>query len=345
MAREQNLQSVAWLLDHYRRNQLELDPPYQRRSVWNQSYKDHFIDTILLNYPAPAIFLYEDLSPEGVAKYSVVDGKQRLTSIFEFVNNEFPVSDAADATAYRGKYFQDFLDDQKREFFGYRFLIEYLPGSDEGVINNVFNRINKNVAKLTAQELRHAKFEGAFISTCERLADWMVELLGNKFPRIATTSRKQMKDVELVAHILLCIEENPASYSQDDLDKAFSDRDSDWPQNIQVESEFRHAIGYCRDMILLEGGDQLSASRFQNQADFYSLIGAIQRLVENERLPEPVVTLPRLVSFAERLADEELRIDDAVLTKYFEDARSASNDKGPRERRIETVAQVISSDE
>jgi uncharacterized protein with ParB-like and HNH nuclease domain len=80
--RKQNFQTIAWFWDLYQRTMLDLDPPYQRRSVWNQSYKDHFIDTILLGYPAPAIFLYEQISPEGTTLYHVVDGKQRMMTIF-----------------------------------------------------------------------------------------------------------------------------------------------------------------------------------------------------------------------------------------------------------------------
>ena len=40
-----------------------MDPPYQRRSVWNQSFKDYFVDTVLLGLPAPAIFLFEETQP------------------------------------------------------------------------------------------------------------------------------------------------------------------------------------------------------------------------------------------------------------------------------------------
>lgn len=83
--RRQTTQAIAWFWDLYRRDLLNLDPPYQRRSVWSPSYKDYFIDTILLDYPAPAVFLFEDIDENGLAIYSVVDGKQRLSTVFEFL--------------------------------------------------------------------------------------------------------------------------------------------------------------------------------------------------------------------------------------------------------------------
>lgn len=95
MKRRQNSQTISWFTDIYKRDLLNLNPEYQRRSVWNQEYKDYFIDTILLEYPSPPIFLYEDIDRNGVARYDLVDGKQRLTAVFEFIDDRFPVSDEA----------------------------------------------------------------------------------------------------------------------------------------------------------------------------------------------------------------------------------------------------------
>jgi hypothetical protein len=160
--RRQTTQSIAWFWDLYKRELLDLDPPYQRRSVWSQSYKDYFVDTILLDYPAPAVFLYEDIDEDGIAEYSVVDGKQRLSTVFGFLGNEFPVSDTASITGLRGLSFADLPPEVKKRFYGYQFAIEFLPTTDAGTLSNIFDRINRNVARLTPQELRHARFDGLF---------------------------------------------------------------------------------------------------------------------------------------------------------------------------------------
>jgi hypothetical protein len=147
---------------------LDLDPPYQRRSVWNQTYRDFFVDTVLNSYPCPAIFLHETITPDGVARYSVVDGKQRLKTLFDFANNQFMVADDATITKLRDKYFRDLSDDTKRDFWRYQFSAEFIPQEDEQLINNVFDRINRNVAKLTRQELRHARLTIAASDTLSR---------------------------------------------------------------------------------------------------------------------------------------------------------------------------------
>ena len=243
MSRTINFQTISWFWDLYNRELLDLDPPYQRRSVWNQDYKDYFIDTVLNGYPAPAIFIYQEITPEGVSKVSIVDGKQRLSTLFQFANNEFPVYEEATIQRFRSKYFKDLDTTDKQNFWKYQSAIEYLPSSDEQVIGNIFDRINRNVSKLTPQELRHARFSGLFITVAEELTTWMFNYLAKKsknFPNLNATSKKQMKDVEIVAQLLLFLEEGAKSYSADYLDRAFTDRDSEWEEKDEIESEFRN---------------------------------------------------------------------------------------------------------
>ena len=200
-------QTISWFWDLFQRELLDLDPPYQRKSVWNSTYKAYFVDTLLLEYPAPAIFLFSVIDPSGRTKHSVVDGKQRLVTIFDFVQDRFPVGENAELTNLRGQYFSELHNDVKIKFWSYQFSVEYLTTSDENAINSIFDRINRNVAKLTPQELRHARFDGQFITRSEKLTEWLA-LKSPDFPRIAPASRSQMKDVEFVANLLLLL--NPS---------------------------------------------------------------------------------------------------------------------------------------
>ena len=123
MSRTINFQTISWFWDLYQRKLLDLDPSYQRRSVWNQDYKDYFIDTVLNEYPAPAIFIYQEITPTGVPKVSIVDGKQRLSTLFQFVGNEFPVYEKIKTQQFRSKYFKDLKTDKKIGFWGYQFAV------------------------------------------------------------------------------------------------------------------------------------------------------------------------------------------------------------------------------
>jgi len=340
--RRQTTQSIAWFWDLYKRELLDLDPPYQRRSVWSQSYKDYFVDTILLDYPAPAVFLYEDIDEDGIAQYSVVDGKQRLSTIFEFLAGEFPVSDAASMNRLRGLPFVDLSSDVKRQFYGYQFAIEFLPSTDEGTLSNIFDRINRNVARLTPQELRHARFSGVFVSKTEDLAEALDEALPKDFPRIAPASRRQMKDAEFVAQLLLLTERGTETYSQDDLDTAYSVRDEDWEDGARVEREYRAVLD-----ILARWSEGLlagEAKRLRNQADFYSIYGALLGLHRDEALPDDSTAVERLERFMDLVNSEERRQENGDAKRYFEAARSASNDAAQRRERIRILTSVLTGE-
>lgn len=341
LKRDQNFQKISWFWDHFTRHLLNLDPPYQRRSVWNQEYKDYFVDTILLGYPAPAIFLYEETDPSGRVKYNVVDGKQRLTSIFEFLRNQYPVADNAELTSLRGKYFQDLDDDTKVAIWTYKFSVESLPTADEKIINTIFDRINRNVAKLSRQELRHARYSGEFIAALEELTDWWASVLPENFPRLAEKSRRQMKDVEFTAELVLYLELGPVNLSQDDLDVAFSERDAEWEPRREIETRFRRTIHTIQELIDTPSGATLPRSRLRNQADFFSLFATVDTLLaQGERLDLDVVA-DRLVEFIGLVEDARRRSENDDAQTYYDAARSASNDPSQRQKRIRMLKNAL----
>jgi hypothetical protein len=341
MQRKTNFQNLAFFYDLHKRGLLDLDPAYQRRSIWSQRFKDFFVDSVLNNYPCPAIFLYEQISTSGTASYHVVDGKQRLLTCFEFVENLFPISDEATIASLRGKLFQNLTDVQKLDIWRYQFAVEFVPQEDEKLITEIFDRINRNVARLTRQELRHAKYYGDFIQTVEAGAESMAEILPVNFPMLATQSRRQMKDLELVGNLLLLIEEGPRSYSQDQLDAAYSKRDENWFDRGRVTAEFSAAMMAIADILAADTTGALLKSRLKNQTDFYSLTGAVHKLQLVKQLPDPSVTAKRLTVFLEIVDDEVHRDNIEQATVYYTASRSASNDQGPRQTRINMITNII----
>lgn len=346
MSRAINFQTVSWFWDLYTRKLLDLEPPYQRRSVWNQEYKDFFIDTVLNEYPAPAIFLYQEITPEGVSKYGVVDGKQRLSTLFDFAKNTFPVSETATITRIRGKNFTDLDNEFKQKFWKYQFAVEYVQSDDEGIINNIFDRINRNVSKLTPQELRHAKFSGVFITTVEELTNWMFSaFLPENFPSIPAKSRQQMKDVEFVTLLLLFLEEGVKSYRQDDFDKAFNDRDVVWEYRDEIEAQFKKVIELIKE-ILNQSPPHVNfcKTRLKNQADFYSLFGAISELNNEKPLKITSEVCKRIDVFLKSLDSPEARINIPVAQEYYDAITTSLGSAGIEKNkiRINILKSVIS---
>ena len=242
MPRRAEFRPFSWLHDLWKRGQLDLSPPYQRRSVWPERFRSDFITTVLLNYPCPAVFLYEEIKPDGSFLYKVIDGKQRLTTLFDFVSDQISVSEDYPTMALRGRFFGSLDDSTKLGVWRYAFSVEFIEQENETIINDIFNRINKNVAKLTPQELRHAQFSGPFITESERLAEKLETILPPRFPNIVSQSKRQMKDVENVAIMLLFLEIGERSLSQSDIDQAFSAREEEWQEQERIVTEFDSSI-------------------------------------------------------------------------------------------------------
>jgi uncharacterized protein with ParB-like and HNH nuclease domain len=84
------LWSVDWttetLISQLNRENIELNPIFQRRSAWNNKRKSLFVESIILGLPIPQIILAEEKNRKG--KFIVIDGKQRLLAIRQFASEE-----------------------------------------------------------------------------------------------------------------------------------------------------------------------------------------------------------------------------------------------------------------
>jgi hypothetical protein len=76
--------TITDIINLYEDDLLNLEPGFQRQSVWSERDRAKLIDSILRNYPLPAIFLYRR-QEDGQIVYDVIDGKQRIESILKFV--------------------------------------------------------------------------------------------------------------------------------------------------------------------------------------------------------------------------------------------------------------------
>lgn len=198
----------------HEQNQLEkynFEPPYQRRSVWTDEKQSYFIDSILRNFPIPAIFLHRKIDADtGRTTFDVIDGKQRLTAIARFINNEIPASNeygpAEEPNAIDGVYFKDLstdvqLADFRAAFWKYDLPLEYIDPTDVGLIEDVFDRLNRNGEPLKGQELRNAQFHSS------PLLKAVDELLAYPYlkERLVVTDLARMEDKEFCSECLLSV--------------------------------------------------------------------------------------------------------------------------------------------
>ena len=133
-----------------KKGELIYAPYYQRNFVWDMKDQIEFIETILLGYPCPEIFIAEgkrDLE-RNIKYIHVIDGQRRLTTIKRFINNEFPVKE---------KYYKELSDEEKTKFLDYEIgtvTLKLNPEQDILEIEEIFRRLNKNKYTLNETEKR-----------------------------------------------------------------------------------------------------------------------------------------------------------------------------------------------
>lgn len=234
--RRTTTQDITWFLDLFDSQKIDLDPPYQRRSVWTRKDKQYFLDTIFKKYPCPAVFLHKTQDERGRATYHVVDGKQRLQTIIEFFQNKIPLGQDIGDERLNGKRWKQIEDPElKKGFWDYVIPVDLLTTIDKTIVDEIFDRLNRNSRKLERQELRHAKYDGWFIELVERTAEipWLKDM------GIVTTGRaKRMKDVQFISELALSLIKNDVcGFDQDDLDEVYAKYDNPEDEYFNFDSE------------------------------------------------------------------------------------------------------------
>jgi len=331
LKRTANTQSASWFLDLESARRLDLDPPYQRRSVWNLEYKQFFIDSLVRNYPAPTIFLQVDVSADGPTTYRVIDGKQRLTALFEFVKDAYPTSDSLEDLDLDDRYFSEFPDEAKIALLEYVFEVENISKASSTELNEAFDRLNRNVARLNKQELRHARFGGAFIRKVEGLAD---HPLWTEVGVVTPARIRRMLDVEYVSEFYI-VSLAGTQEGKDYLDEFYALNDVEIENEQYGDRRFFATQDFIRELNTVY---PLRPTRFANVADFYSLWAAISDLVTEDSLVDPQDAADALNKFADEI---EAQKSDAARD-YLLAAVQGSNKKSNRDVRAKLLREVLS---
>lgn len=355
MQRRTSTQDVTWLLDLHNNKQLDLNPPYQRRSVWTRKDKQFFLDTIFRNYPSPAIFLHKTIDDTGKATYHVVDGKQRTETILDFVSDNIRMANNYGDTRLDGKKWSELHGELglKQNFWNYQIPVEMIDFVEGTTVNEVFDRLNRNARKLTAQELRHAKFEGWFITEVETESareEW--KTLG-----VVTTARaKRMSDSQFISELMLVILEGKVlGFDQDSLDELYGKYDdpSDTVPELNLDEYIQH-FSATKDYILQMNAVDGVVSRYAKGSGHFYALWAFVALTIN--LPTVSIVVTRYKSFMEKvehlakqedldaIIGEEAKGEYRIPLLYLTNSRGASTDLSPRVKRFEALQTALLSE-
>lgn len=244
-----------WIVDNYKKELLVVDNSFQRNYVWLKKHQISLIETILLGYAIPEIYLWIiDTDPStGETKYSIVDGQQRIGAVFDYIDGKFPLKSSfltESRADYANKYFKDLDDDSKKKIWSYSFTVRQLPQdvSREEIVK-MFLRLNSTDKSLNPQELRNAEFNGEFLDNAQKISKlnfW------EKHKIFGADSIRRMKDIEFISSLLIFlrngieseITQSAINKMYDLFNDQYEEKDSDYNTVISILNEIQSIIDY-----------------------------------------------------------------------------------------------------
>jgi 5-methylcytosine-specific restriction endonuclease McrA len=267
--------TVTDIVSLYKDGLLNLQPGFQRQSVWSERDRAKLIDSILRNYPLPAVFFYRR-EEDGNIFYDVIDGKQRIESVLMFMGvmrgryslkTQLPSEEAEERVDWRS------LCRRKLQHLvsGYRIPVIEVDG-DMGDIIDVFVRINSTGKALTPQEKRRANYYNSpFLKEADKLArrheDYFV---ANKVLSYGQVSR--MKHVELIGELMLSIHQADVINKKAALDRVMKAGRFNARDISKASRATTTTLNRVRRMF-----PRLSSTRFSKVTDFYSLVVLVSK--------------------------------------------------------------------
>lgn len=354
---EKTIQDIANLYKSSTKNKqrhLNLSPGFQRESVWRNKDRQKLIDSILKNYPIPAIFLYRR-KENGEIIYDVVDGKQRIETCLMFMGLmwgkqfsakvQLPDKDERELITYK------LLQRRAKQYLlnGYKITTIEVNGDLSDVIE-LFVRINSTGKALTSAEKRHAKYyHSPFLKVAGKLANrYENYFLENEILTEAQISR--MKHVELICELMISIYKDDLINKKAALDKIMDDKSLSMAKAKSIELKVVRTLNRIKRIF-----PYLSQTRFKQLSDFYSLCILIYKFeVENLILTDKrrnKLALELLVAFSDgvdktRLLQKKVKGIPTKLEKcreYLLTVLQSTDEISQRRRREDILKGLLES--
>ena len=152
----------------YDEGDLILDPEWQRNYVWSGPQASRLIESFLLNIPVPVVYL----SRTRDQQYEVIDGLQRLTSVFSYLAGEYKLAGLNIKRELNGKYFRDLEKPIQRALKNATLRsFELSSGTNPDIHFIVFERLNTGGTKLNEMEIRNCIFKGKTNTLIKKLSE------------------------------------------------------------------------------------------------------------------------------------------------------------------------------
>lgn len=242
--------SVDNLIKRIHYQEIDLMPDFQRKSgIWKLQQKNRLIESLLLRIPLPVFYVSADENENLV----IVDGLQRLTTLKDFI--PFSEEENTSKFIFNKKHLEFLKDFEGKRFYQLpramqRRILEtelvfhiIQPNTPKAVTRTIFRRLNTGGLSLSAQEIRHALYQGKSTKLLKELAE------SDVFKQATNHSIKddRMADRECVLRFLAFTLKKPEAYRTKDFDGFLSETMEGLNQASdevieQCRQQFKHAM-------------------------------------------------------------------------------------------------------
>ncbi len=320
------------ILTGVRESRLLPNPSFQRRLVWSNRNKSAFLRTVLEGMPFPEIFIAAgEVNPDtGEGTELIVDGQQRVTTLFQYFTGSPDLKLASDVPAYA-----KLQQKEKLEFLEYEVVVRDLGALTDDETRQLFYRINSTSYALNAMEVNNARFDGELKQFCDRLSENSFFVSHTVFN---STDAKRMNDVRWC--LTLVITALSTYFNRDSEHEHFLDRYNDeFPQEDEILARLQRAFSFVETLHFS------SNSRVWQKTDLLTLLVELDRLLQHTaEHSESEEISTRLTEFYEkvnRIARGDSEERDEAASEYFAATRSGANDRSSRIRRGRVISGVL----
>jgi hypothetical protein len=336
---------------------LNTQPNYQRKLVWKKQHKFAFIDTILLNFPFPEIYIASsDIDIEKmIATEVVVDGQQRLTSIVEYIKGQGDFLNQKKVTS-----FNELDPIRKKEFLNYKVSVKDLKDIGENLIKEIFQRINSTEYSLNTVEKNNAQYgDGEIALFCKQLIEPEYTATENETDIIIEPTvkkkindffdtkdiftgndKKRMYDFQYVMLVASTILEGSYYGRSTKVDEYLEKYNSEFNDYQKIIDAILNSIEIISKL------DFSTKSYWYNKANLFTLLVELSDIsigdLDLNKLERELLKLEEKVDvYFNAENEDEIKDITEDEKKYFEFARHGSHEKAARDHRGKVLRLII----